>query len=230
MKALFVYAHPDDESFFSGGTIAKLSSQKHDVKLICATKGEAGMTGDITTKENLGSVRESELRKVAKVLGISQIFFLGFIDSTLSEKQKELEQKVLEIYKSELPDVVMTFDKYGASNHPDHMAISNSATAAFKIYINLTKKHIRLYHIAVPRSLVEKYRGTEFDYKAFGEIKGTLDSDITTVIDIKDFINKKLEAFMCHKTQKHDIGIFSKSPIFSQQKEFFELILENNIV
>lgn len=230
MKFLFVYAHPDDESFFSGGTIAKLTSQKHVVKLICATKGEAGMTGDFATKENLGSVREEELRNVAKVLGISQLFFLEFIDSTLLENQNELEQKILEIYKSETPDVVVTFDKYGASNHPDHIAISNAATAGFKTYLDFTQKYIRLYHTAVPRSLVEKYRGTEFGYKAFGEMKGTLDSEITTVIDIKDFINKKLAAFMCHKTQKHDISIFSKSPIFSQQKEFFELILENNLV
>ena len=42
MKALFVFAHPDDETFSSGGTIAKLSKSGVIVKLICATKGEAG--------------------------------------------------------------------------------------------------------------------------------------------------------------------------------------------
>jgi len=55
MKFLFVFAHPDDETFSSGGTIAKLTKNKHQVILATATKGEAGEPGNppITTRDKV---------------------------------------------------------------------------------------------------------------------------------------------------------------------------------
>ena len=98
MKFLLVFAHPDDETFSSGGTIAKLTSMGHKVNLATATRGEEGMVGDppITTKEKIGEVREQELRNAAKILGISKIYFLGFWDGRLRYiKNKEIDENAL---------------------------------------------------------------------------------------------------------------------------------------
>ena len=75
MKVLMVFAHPDDETFSLGGTTKKLTREGHKIILITATKGEAGMLGDppITTRENLGKVREKELKRAAKITGIKKI-------------------------------------------------------------------------------------------------------------------------------------------------------------
>lgn len=231
MKAIFVFAHPDDESFSSAGTIALLTKAGHQVKLITATKGESGQTGGLCEQDELGKFREQELKSAAKVLGISQIFFLGFIDGTLKNVPKsQLENKILALLEKESPDVVVTFDKYGASNHPDHMAISKAATSAFQKYLKSAKKHVRLYHTAVPQSYLEKYKKTNLEYRAFGEMVGTPDEEITTIVDIKDVFSTKVKAFKCHRTQQKDWQRFLKrSALVDLKREFFKLISENKI-
>ncbi|OGE37606.1 hypothetical protein A3B45_03090 [Candidatus Daviesbacteria bacterium RIFCSPLOWO2_01_FULL_39_12] len=233
MKALFVFAHPDDETFSSGGTIAKLSKSGVIVKLICATKGEAGTVGDppLTTQDRLGDAREKELRKAAKILGISQIYFLGFIDGTLHQLPiGKLQEQILLILQKEKPDMVVTFDKRGGSNHPDHKAVSKATTRSFQKYLGSTKKWIRLYHTAIPRSYLKEYEKHGLSYTAFGTIKGVADTQITTISDIKDTYDIKVKAANCHKTQRKDWERFlSRADVVDVKKEFFMLILENKL-
>lgn len=233
MKIIFVFAHPDDESFSSAGTIAKLTQKGVDVKLITATRGEAGQLGDppITTQEELGKVREEELKTVTKVLGISEIYFLDFVDGALSQTPlKLISDKVLEILQEEKPDAVVTFNEEGASLHPDHIRMHEAGTAAFKEYIKTAKKHVRLYYNASPRSFIEKLRKMGIMYSVYGEVKGTPDEQITTTVDISDTVDKKVEALMSHKTQHQDWEKYLKrknEPEF--KKEYFRLVMENNI-
>lgn len=232
MKVLFIFAHPDDESFATGGTIVRLAKSDWKVKLITATKGEKGQLGDppFSVKENLGKTREKELKNAAKILGIETIQFLGFIDAALKDHVVDLKQRILAILIKEAPDVVITFDRYGGSNHPDHKAVSIATTKSFKKYMSTSKKHVRLYHTAVPRSYLKRYEKTGLSYNAFGKMKGTLDSDITTIVDIKNTYPLKVQALLCHKTQKKDVDRFLKrGPFVNLKKEFFELIYENGI-
>ena len=232
MKCLFVFAHPDDESFSSGGTIAKLVKRGETVILVTATKGEKGQFGDppISTKENLGKTRGKELKNAAKILGIGDIVFLDFIDGTLVRNTESLKKKIFKIFTKESPDIVVTFDKRGGSNHPDHKAISESATRAFEKYMVSSKKRVCLYYTAVPRSYLKKYEKAGLAYKAFGKMNGTPDGDITTIVDIRKTYDVKLRALRAHKTQKKDVDRFLKRTSFvNLKKEFFELIYENSI-
>ena len=232
MKILFVFAHPDDESFSSGGTIAKFKKSGATVKLITATGGEEGETNEICKKEDLGITREKELKNAAKILGIDKIFFLGFKDRTLIKIPKNtLKNKILKIIKKENPDVVVTFDKNGGSKHPDHITISQSCTNAFVEFSKLSKKHVALYHTAISQSYLAKYKKSSIEYKAFGEMIGTPDEDITTVIDIKNTYLKKIKALMCHKTQAKDVERYLKrSKLVDLKKEFFRLISETSLI
>lgn len=234
MKVIFVFAHPDDESFSSGGTIAKLTKEGNIVKLITATKGERGELGNppMTTKENLGKTREQELGKVAKILGISKIYFLDFKDGTLSKIPKKLLiDKIYSISQLEKPDVIVTFNKEGGSKHPDHMMISVCATEAFGKYLRRAKKHVRLYHSEIPKTLLMKLSQDGIDYKAFGPIKGTHLSKITTIIDISSTLDLKIKAIKCHKTQNQDVERFLRRSNHKEFSfEFFKLIKENSII
>ncbi len=234
MKLLLVFAHPDDETFSSGGTIAKLTSEKHTVKLITATRGEAGLPGTppITTVDKLPGVREQELRRAAKILGISEIFFLGYIDGKLRyARNKELENKIFGIFKKEKPDVVITFDKTGGSNHPDHKAIGRAATNVYLKYKDTVKKHTRLYHTAMPRTSVKRFEKQGLDYNAFGKVRGTADKNITTFVDIEKTMDKKIKALKEHKTQNKDWERFLKRIDKNQFKyESFQLMAEKEIL
>lgn len=233
MKVLMVFAHPDDETFGLGGTTKKLTRAGHKVILITATKGESGMLGSppITTQENLGIVREKELKRAAKITGINKIYFLGYLDGKLEKiSKKELSLKIFEIIIKEKPDIVITFDKTGISNHPDHIAISETTTLAFDEYMKNTKKHISLYHTAFPQSIIKKIANSSVEYKAFGKMKGTPDELITTKIDISNEIKYKQRAMMEHKTQRKDWErILKRNKEIDSNFEYLRLISENDI-
>lgn len=232
MKVLGVFAHPDDETFGCGGTLAQLSKKGATVKIITATKGEEGSVGKppLCKKEELGMVREQELLRAAKTLGIKDVYFLGYHDGTLENIQlEEISTKVLKILRQEHPDIVITFNREGDSRHPDHIQINKAATLAFKYYMQDAQKHVRLYYIDMPKSLLKKLEKIGTIYTAFGTIQGTPDEDITTIIDVSDTIEKKVKAFLYHQTQHKDWERFLKRkhlPEFT--REFFTLALENS--
>src|SRR5512145_728782 len=91
-KILLLLAHPDDETFGPGGTIAKYAREGAEVHLATATRGEAGMVGDppLTDREHLGEVRTAELLAAAGLLGIAKVHFLGFRDGELAAVPREL--------------------------------------------------------------------------------------------------------------------------------------------
>ncbi len=145
---LAVLAHPDDESFGMGGTLAKYAAQGIDVHLLCATKGEVG---DVSPEKMIGydsiaDLRESELRCAAGFLGISQVHFLGYRDSGMagssdnhhplslvSQSVDEVSRKIVSYIRELKPGVVVTFDPIGGYRHPDHIAIHNATVQAFRL-------------------------------------------------------------------------------------------------
>lgn len=134
---LLVFAHPDDESFSCGLTVSKYVTNGWNVELLVATRGDAGMTGDLgeMSKEQLGRVREGELEKAAKILGISKVQNMGYKDGYLDTIEAgELEDAIYKKMIEYSPDIVVTYDPTGISNHPDHMRISRSTTYAFQRY------------------------------------------------------------------------------------------------
>lgn len=133
-RIVLIFAHPDDESFAMGGTIAKYTAQGADVSLIVATKGEAGKTADLCLPENLGAFREQELRKAAHVLGISDLHFLGYRDKEVPQAPPlEIAEKLVRLLRTLRPQVVITFGEDGGSGHRDHRAIHHFTKMAVKL-------------------------------------------------------------------------------------------------
>lgn len=129
---LLVFAHPDDESFGLAGTILKYTRRGIPVDLICATRGERGSRLGVPECTDIGTAREAELRAAAAIVGIRDIFFLGFIDGELDAASlDDVTCKVSDLMQRIQPEVVITFGKDGISGHPDHIAIGKAATGAF---------------------------------------------------------------------------------------------------
>jgi LmbE family N-acetylglucosaminyl deacetylase len=153
-KILFVFAHPDDETFTSGITIAKYAREEAaEIALLCATRGGAGKAGDppICSPAELPLYRERELRKAAEILGIQHVALLEYEDKHLSDLPSEiLAGHVADAIKHYQPQVVITFASHGISGHPDHQAISKAATMAVK-QLPLDENPVKkLYHATYP--------------------------------------------------------------------------------
>jgi LmbE family N-acetylglucosaminyl deacetylase len=147
LTLMAAFAHPDDESFGTGGTLARYGADPEvRVVLVCATRGEAGEISDphLATPEHLGQVREQELRCACQAMGIDDLYFLGYRDSGMAgtaENQHpqalamanagEAVGRIVAHIRRERPDVVVTFDETGGYGHPDHVAIHYHAAAAF---------------------------------------------------------------------------------------------------
>lgn len=149
--ALFVYAHPDDETFGAAGTICLLRATGWRVVLACATLGDKGKCGDppVCTPAELPAVREAELAEAARLLDISAVHLLGYKDKELAAAPPDdIRRALVAIVRAEKPSLVFTFDPNGFNVHPDHVAISRftadavSAAADERWYPELGLSHV----------------------------------------------------------------------------------------
>src|SRR5262245_63963167 len=134
LRLMCILAHPDDESLGMGGTLARYAKEGIETYLVTATRGERGRFGDAGVKpphQVVGEVREGELRAAGKELGIREIHFLDYIDGDLDRASPiEAQGKIVPFIRRVKPHVVATFAPDGAYGHPDHIAISQLASAA----------------------------------------------------------------------------------------------------
>lgn len=145
-RLLAVLAHPDDESFGPGGTLALYASLGVSVHLVCATRGELGQSPPkLQGHLSLADLREAELNCAASHLGLAQVHLLGYHDSGMPGSDREdqsnalsqaplpeVVEKVTQIMRQIRPQVVITFDPIGGYYHPDHVAIHHATLQSFR--------------------------------------------------------------------------------------------------
>ncbi|MFC1626778.1 PIG-L deacetylase family protein [Patescibacteria group bacterium] len=237
-KLLLIFAHPDDESFTCGGTIAKYYKNGWKIDLLVATRGEAGQTGSYgkISIDKIADIRQAEQQKAAKILGISTVTFFDYPDGNLSNVNPgELEAVLYNEMLEMSPDIVITFEPRGISNHPDHMKISRATTntyyryakdllypkkrgsrdpdgykEAFKqnIPISEVKDTIpKLYQVCTSKHAVNYLKKHNIiPNESYDKPReGIPDKHITTVIDITRFASKKKKALQSHISQLADI-------------------------
>ena len=147
LTLLAVLAHPDDESFGMGGTLALYATRGVEVHLVCATRGEVGeVTPELLEGyESIAKLRESELRCAAEILGLTGVHFLDYRDSGMpgspdnthpqalaAQPLDEVAAKVVRHIRELKPRIVLTFDPIGGYRHPDHIAIQRATVRAFE--------------------------------------------------------------------------------------------------
>lgn len=193
---LAVSAHPDDETGFTGGTLARYAELGHDLYILETTRGEGGEVGEppLTTKENLAGFREQEVREAARILGAKDIFFLPFIDPhmeingiarRIDVPLAEFVQAICGHVQTLQPDVVFTHGSNGEYGHPQHVythRATRQALADYNPQITLLSWCAWYEPCSHPRIL-------------------NRDDPADIVVDITPWHDKKVAAAMCHKTQ-----------------------------
>lgn len=208
-KVVCIFAHPDDEAFGPSGTIAKLSLD-HDVYLICATSGEHGQNPE---NIDLAQARRADLQKSARILGIKNVYFLGFVDGTLCNN---LYHQVADAIKTHLdvikPEILLTQEPRGVSGHIDHIVISMVCSYLFE-KLSYVKK-ILYYCIS------KKRRAWIKDYFIYFP-EGYDESEVDEVVDVTDFWDKKIQSIKAHASQSEDVRMMLEYHKNLAKEEFF---------
>jgi LmbE family N-acetylglucosaminyl deacetylase len=213
---LTVLAHPDDETFGTGGTLALYARRGVKVFLICATRGEVGEVDDkyLQGFSSVAERRVDELRCAAGLLGLSEVIFLNYRDSGMegSPENKHPQalvaqpvEQVAKIVASHIrrvrPQVLITFDPIGGYRHPDHIAIHKATVLAFELCKDHTFKDdqepfqpSKFYFNTFPRGflkagvrLIRLFGG---DPHHFGRNK---DIDLLSIAEVNFQINAKID-------------------------------------
>ena len=225
-RLMAVLAHPDDESLGLGGALAKYAAEGVEVFLVTATRGDGGRYRgrrpggrEHPGAAALADIREAELRAAAAVLGVREVSVLGYQDRHLDRVDpREAIAAIAAHVRRVRPDVILTFGPEGAYGHPDHIAISQFATAAVVAAAANTALAVdgagaapphavsKFYYIAWPQSTWSAYQA------AIGQLATTVDGverhvtpwpdwAITTVIDVRRFWPTVWRAVSCHDSQ-----------------------------
>lgn len=213
-RILFLLAHPDDETFGTGGTIARYAATGAEVHLATATRGEAGMVGDppVTDREHLGEVRAGELMAAAEILGIANVHFLGFLDGQLASVPREqLVERAVELIRRVRPHVLAGFGPDGVSRHADHKVMCEVALSAFDRSADPTWypgdgapwAPLKLYQFEIAQEI---FAGWD------APLSGVPRARLNTFIDTSAQVETKIRAFHCHKTQAKDIRRLLERP------------------
>lgn len=195
-SALVVVAHPDDIEFSCAGTVARWAKDGAQVTYALLTNGAAGSSDPEMTRERLASLREAEQRAAAKVVGVDRVEFLGYEDGLL-EPTLEVRKQVVRLIRQVRPEVVVTTDpttRYFADryiNHPDHRAAGEVTLAAV-----IPGSDTRL---AYPELLDEGLEPVKLT-----AVWLMMNGEPNLVVDVSDFMDRKLESLRCHVTQVGD--------------------------
>jgi LmbE family N-acetylglucosaminyl deacetylase len=207
-----VLAHPDDETFCAGGTIAKLAAAGEQIDLFCATDGDAGKSSGIpiSSRNELAARRRAELTMASRILGIGSLSTPGHGDGVLKEVDPErLIGEIVFFLRRYRSDVVLTFGPEGApTQHRDHRAISRAATAAYFL-AGLPTEYADQLREVEPHSPARLYYAA-WDPPAESAELRTLSAPVTCRVAVSDYLDVKRKAFLAHETQRQHEARFEE--------------------
>ena len=191
-RLLAVFAHPDDETFRPGGTLALLTRRGVKVHVLTLTHGEAGSCGEppLCAPGELPSVRACELRCACAALGIQPPRVLDYPDGCLAEADSErVIAEILAVVRQVHPQVLLSFGTDGLSGHTDHILVGQWAAEVFC----RVEGAGALYTVAVPQSLAQTLN--------LRQVHPVPDDAIALTVDVSSVWETKLAAMRCHATQ-----------------------------
>ncbi|HEX5115823.1 MAG TPA: N-acetyl-1-D-myo-inositol-2-amino-2-deoxy-alpha-D-glucopyranoside deacetylase [Pseudonocardiaceae bacterium] len=227
-RLLLVHAHPDDESLWTGGTIARYAARGVQVTVVTCTLGEQGeiIPSDLAAlaadaADQLGGYRAGELRSACAALRVTSHRYLGgigrwrdsgmaddpanthpraFVRGSVDEQAAQLREVIAEVR----PQVVVTYDAFGGYGHPDHIRANEITTAAAAASPDVA----RVFHsvrsladVAAGVTALAGVPGMPFRMVEPEELAVVADETITTVVDVAEHLTAKLRALRAHATQ-----------------------------
>jgi LmbE family N-acetylglucosaminyl deacetylase len=201
MKVLYIFPHPDDESFGPAGAMSRQLRDGNEVYLLTLTKGGAtkqrhklGLSVD-----EMGEVRHKEMLNVEKTIGLTGMNVLDLPDSGLKEMDPRDIEKVVEDEINRIkPDVVVTYAVHGISGFHDHLIIHSIVK---RVYLELKEKlgypkRLALFTITEEEAATQKHF----------HLSGSKPEEIDCIVEINDDDRKKAIASLgCYETYQETI-------------------------
>lgn len=221
MKILYIYPHPDDESFGPAHVMHKQVREGHEVYLLTLTKGGATKKRfdyNLTIDE-MGEVRYKEMLNVEKVLKLSGMTVLDLPDSGLKEMDpREIEEVIEEHIHKIKPDVITTYAVHGISGFHDHLV---SHAVVKNLFCKMRENHDyprRLAMVTVDKETAQQSRHFKLNFSNDEEI------DCVVKVDEED-IDVAQKALDCYETYKSTIEKVGIKEMIKPQG-YFELFQE----
>jgi LmbE family N-acetylglucosaminyl deacetylase len=211
-RLLLVVAHPDDETFGCGSLLLHAAERGLTTAVVCATRGEAGEAAGSLTAMELGAIRERELRAAATSLGVSRVGVLAFHDSGMAgpsapgalvdAPMDAVIDQVRDHIDHFRPHVVVTLD--AGDGHRDHVIIREATLAAVE---RARWQVASVYLHCLPTSLMTRWVDYMSEHDPSwehlrGQVPGTPDDLITTVIDTAAHLDDRQRAIGMHASQR----------------------------
>jgi LmbE family N-acetylglucosaminyl deacetylase len=226
---LAILAHPDDESFGPGATLARYAAEGVDVHICTLTDGAAGTTDPncedcLEGYKDLADRRLRELECAVEVLG-GTLHFFGYRDSGMAgdpanehpdafvnQPLQEIAERLSHLMRQLQPDSILTHDDTGGYFHPDHVYAHQATLAAYHTTYPKGTEAPSLYCPVLPQTFIRAFawigRLTGQDPTKFGRNK---DIDLTCIgkppdqihvrVDTRDYQSIKERASACHTSQ-----------------------------
>ncbi len=217
------HAHPDDESISTGGTLARAAAEGHRVVLVFGTRGECGEypEGFLADGESLADRRVQEVTSSAAALGVARVEFLGYRDSGMDGEPTnddprcfwqadvdEAARRLAAILADERAEVCTIYDDHGGYGHPDHVQVHRVGVRATALAgtphvleATMNRDHLRrLIEQAQAEDTVpdpDLPEPPSLDDATFG----STEDEITTVVDVRDWVDHKRRSMAAHASQ-----------------------------
>jgi LmbE family N-acetylglucosaminyl deacetylase len=199
MDILIVFAHPDDETVFIGGTAALLSERGARVHYVCATRGEGGEVGEppVCAAHELGEVRSRELACAVHALGGASLDFLGYVDPPVdadgngrafAADPKQLAKHIAQAASACQAQAMISHGSSGEYGHPAHSLLHQAALRASQ---------------GSPGACLPLYTfSADFPGHPRRDRSANRNDPADFVIDVRPWMPVKLAAAHCHRTQE----------------------------
>lgn len=201
-----LFPHPDDEISVAG-TLYKLSQNTNNQLVgVYLTRGEAGSTGGLVAKEDLGRERSKELENAGKIVGYGALEIFDFPDSGLPNTDSTaIKTEMLRMIYKYKPNIIISFDdKAGLYGHKDHIVTSKLIQHIFRE--NATVDSFPIRQLYCP-TLSEGMLGIALSMSSTFKKNYPKDPSkglpaASFAVEISSVGDKKLQAIQAHRTQK----------------------------
>jgi LmbE family N-acetylglucosaminyl deacetylase len=198
-RVLAIIAHPDDAEFWGGGTVALWTDEGLQVTYCVLTDGSGGGFDPDVPRREIPHIRRAEQQQAAKLLGVSEVKFLGLDEQSLLDDRRELHEDLVRVIRQVRPQRVVTWSpewnwKRFRSSHPDHLATGAAALTA--IYPDagnpFALTHLRKAEGLEPWTVREAW------------LINSPEREVNHYVDITETFERKVAAVRAHTSQVRD--------------------------
>ena len=225
LKLATILAHPDDETFGTGGTLIRYARDGIEVHSLCLTQGEKGWAGiddKIVPRELVGPTRARELAEAGRRMGLASVTCLRYPDGGLADVNEEwVVRDIVRWLRLVRPEVVIIWGPDGGYCHPDHIAAGERALKAIELAgVQRHEPELgahwhakRCYRFVASAELIDRLSSL---MPAFAQYIETLAvkperwtrDRLGAVIDIGAVRDAKVHAMDAHQTQAPDLRMW----------------------